>query len=119
MSVSLPAAAISFDLYSACPFESVDFSGPQLDENEGVQFDDSALSGPAVAPPAYEGVANPYLSRRYPASFRVRSDFEFESFDSLDAIDCMPSGSHRPMSVSCAGTPYAFFQSSANAYYRI
>lgn len=53
MSLSLPATAISFDLYSSCPFEAVEFLGPQSDENEGAKFDDSALSGPAVVPPVY------------------------------------------------------------------
>lgn len=54
MSLSLPATAISFDLYSSCPFESASVLGPQSDVNEGVLFDDSALSGPSVAPPYFD-----------------------------------------------------------------
>lgn len=41
---------MSFDLYSACPFEGIQVLGPQSDVNEGVLFDDSARSGPSVAP---------------------------------------------------------------------
>jgi len=97
MSLSLPASHISFNLYEACAFEAAQVLGPQVDENEGVLFDDSALSGPSVAPPQFCGTITADYTRM-PDQADIRWDYGgFDTFDlfkdSLDATGRIPRGS--------------------------
>lgn len=85
----LPASALAFSLYEACPFEL-----PPVDQSALTVTAPADDSGAAL--PVFMGVPAQYC--RVPLAFEVRSEFSaFDDFDcwSLDAPDSVPVGSVR------------------------
>lgn len=109
MCASLPATSISFDLYSCCPFEAFQFTGPELDVNVGApSLTTPAPAGPSLAPPLPEfcGVVGDYSF--LPDMASIRPEYELTQFDdwrgSLDATEWIPAGGTRAGQVHNLGS---------------
>lgn len=99
----LPASALAFSLYEACPFEL-----PPVDQSALSVTAPADDSGAAL--PEYEGVVEDYS--RLPSDDSVRSCYDlFDDFGggSLDASDRIPCGSVRGGSVHYPSLSAPFF----------
>lgn len=110
MCKSLPFGALAFDLYSACPFESLPV----------VPATGLAVTAPLPVVPVEAQTLvrhNGVQPLHYPDYYAIRDDGGFDrsvflDFDHgafMDAPEFVASGSHRAGHICCAGTTSAFF----------